>query len=287
MRSASAHNTHDAVVPAALAASPSASAGVRPSEFDAFVFCARAGRRTKYYRPSLAPLATLQPAFKIILSAPRSVTSTARLKGAVFPGFNRGWERALSLALSRPRGTVVHRTSSRQPRSQDRRARRQVQGGESAAERRRTRARGRPPTRRRRRPPPPSLSAKKKKAAARMSIGYAELLAPRADVGGQLGAPEVHEPAASILEKMSQLAAMVGGLYFWRLGRSPSPSRAPARLPRQTTNAPRHPLPQKQTKHNHRADPRRQGRHRHGHSPRAPRATARSAPRRPRSCRSS
>lgn len=42
-----------------------------------------------------------------------------------------------------------------------------------------------------------------------MSVGYAELLAPRADVGGTLGGPETHEGARSLLGKMARLAAMV------------------------------------------------------------------------------
>lgn len=42
-----------------------------------------------------------------------------------------------------------------------------------------------------------------------MSVGYADLLAPRADVGGTLGGPEIHEGARRVLDKMAELAEMV------------------------------------------------------------------------------
>ena len=43
-----------------------------------------------------------------------------------------------------------------------------------------------------------------------MSLGYAEKLSFRADLGGQLGDPELKEAAEAVAGKVQQLAAWVG-----------------------------------------------------------------------------
>lgn len=44
-----------------------------------------------------------------------------------------------------------------------------------------------------------------------MSLGYAEKLSFREDLGGRLGDPELHEPAEAVEEKVAELARLVAG----------------------------------------------------------------------------
>jgi len=44
-----------------------------------------------------------------------------------------------------------------------------------------------------------------------MSLGYAEKLSFREDLGGRLGDPELEEPAEAVEGKVSELARLVAG----------------------------------------------------------------------------
>lgn len=44
-----------------------------------------------------------------------------------------------------------------------------------------------------------------------MSLGYAERLSFREDLGGRLGDPEILEQAQEVLQKVEQLTELVGG----------------------------------------------------------------------------
>ena len=49
-----------------------------------------------------------------------------------------------------------------------------------------------------------------------MSLGYAEKLSYRSDLGGQLGAPELFEEPAELIDKIQQLSAWVRPRYSKR-----------------------------------------------------------------------
>lgn len=48
-----------------------------------------------------------------------------------------------------------------------------------------------------------------------MSLGYAEKLSYREDLGGQLGAPEHFDEGGELEAKVQQLVALVGGWVGW------------------------------------------------------------------------
>jgi len=55
------------------------------------------------------------------------------------------------------------------------------------------------------------MSSSTKKAPLAGSLGYATLLSPRDDLGGQLGAPELDESPFELKEKVDALAALIRG----------------------------------------------------------------------------
>lgn len=79
-----------------------------------------------------------------------------------------------------------------------------------------------------------------------MSLGYADRLSFRADLGGRLGAPEVHDAARSVVEGAAQLAAMVSPTpsYAWACrsqrggSRAAAPDTSPVPLPAPIARAP-------------------------------------------------